>query len=80
MFGQYTTDVTSLASGITAALAGLAVITTGAMVGWHSWMRSLSTDEMTGLQHSRSIRTTLIYGGLTAVAGGLASAILSYVK
>lgn len=55
----------------------LAIPAVGVTAGWHALMRSTSQDEMTALSHSKGLRNTVMYGGVSILAGGIVSAILS---
>ena len=71
--------VTQIAGFFSTALGwvtALAVPGVGLTAGWHALMRATAQDEMTMLHHSRGLRNTVIYGGISLLAGGIVSAIL----
>ena len=72
-FGTQITGFFSTALGWVTALAVPGV---GLTAGWHALMRATAQDEMTMLHHSRGLRNTVIYGGISLLAGGIVSAIL----
>lgn len=76
-------DVPSFIAQITAFfqtalgwVTALAIPGVGLTAGWHALMRSTAQDEMTMVHHSKALRNTVIYGGISILAGGIVSAIL----
>lgn len=57
-------------------VVALAVPGVGLTAGWHALMRSTAQDEMAMMHHSKALRNTVIYGGISILAGGIVTAVL----
>ena len=73
---SFVTQITGFFSTALGWVTALAVPGVGLTAGWHALMRATAQDEMTMLHHSRGLRHTVIYGGISLLAGGIVSAIL----
>ena len=73
---SFVTQITGFFSIALGWVTALAVPGVGLTAGWHALMRATAQDEMTMLHHSRGLRNTVIYGGISLLAGGIVSAIL----
>ena len=73
---SFVTQITGFFSTALGWVTALAVPGVGLTAGWHALMRATAQDEMTMLHHSRGLRNTVIYGGISLLAGGVVSAIL----
>ncbi len=73
---SFVSQIQSFSQAAAGWIAGLAIPTTGLMVGYHAWARSTATDEMAAMQHSKSLKNTLVYGVGTILAGGIVNAVL----
>ena len=73
---SFVTQITGFFSTALGWGTALAVPGVGLTAGWHALMRATAQDEMTMLHHSRGLRNTVIYGGISLLAGGIVSAIL----
>ena len=73
---SFVTQITGFFSTALGWVTALAVPGVGLTAGWHALMRATAQDEMTMLHHSRGLRNTVIYGGISLLAGGIVAAIL----
>ena len=74
---SFISQITGFFSTALGWVTALAIPGVGLTAGWHALMRSLSHDEMTAMNHSRGLRNTVIYGGISILAGGIVTAVLS---
>ena len=77
---SFVTQITGFFSTALGWVTALAVPGVGLTAGWHALMRATAQDEMTMLHHSRGLRNTVIYGGISLLAGGIVSAILGQFR
>lgn len=77
---QFVTSIRDLARDVTFWLASLlAPVTTGAMLGYFAWQKSIASGEGEATEvYNRKMKRTLIGGVLTICASGIASFILGY--
>ena len=73
---SFVTQITGFFSTALGWVTALAVPGVGLTAGWHALMRATAQDETTMLHHSRGLRNTVIYAGISLLAGGIVSAIL----
>ncbi|MGE5590180.1 MAG: hypothetical protein ACM3ZA_06130 [Bacillota bacterium] len=64
-------------SAATRWIAMLAIPATGLTVTYHALMKSTAEDDMSALHHARAIRSSLLYGAIAILGGGISSAVLS---
>lgn len=74
---SFISQITSFFSTALGWVTALAIPGVGLTAGWHALMRSTAQDEMTAMTHSRGLRNTILYGGVSILAGGIVSAVLS---
>lgn len=76
----FITKLLNLFQAVTLWITILAIPAAALVAAWHAMARSSAMDDMEAMHHSRAIRSSIIYGGVTLVIGSVVTAALGYLK